>query len=99
MAHIVGYHDRKEHIGQWQRYLRDRRWEDLAENFTQDIQQLKIINGTRSNNGRGCKLMKTSKTAVHNGSKGSTEHKLRIGEAGVVWKVDMWNGRFSDWMK
>ena len=57
----MGYHDGNEHIGQWQRYVRDRRWEDLAEKLTQDIQQLEIINsttGTRSNNGRRCKLMK-----------------------------------------
>ena len=59
--HILGYHDGNEHIGQWQRYVRDRRWEDLAEKFTQDIQQLEIIystTGARSNNGRRCKLMK-----------------------------------------
>ena len=53
MEHIVGYHDGNEHIGQWQRYVRDHRWDDLAEKFTQDIQQLEIIN-----NGRRCKLMK-----------------------------------------
>ena len=61
MEHIVGYHDGNEHIGQWQRYVRDRCWEDLAEKFTQDMQQLEMINsinGTRSSDGRRCKLMK-----------------------------------------
>ena len=58
MEHTVGYHNGNEHIGQWQRYVRDRRWENLAENFTKDIQQWERINSTRSNNGRRCKLMK-----------------------------------------
>ena len=62
MEHFICYHDGNEHIGQWQRHVRHRQWEDLAEKFTQDIQQLEIINstiGTTSKNGRPCKLMKS----------------------------------------
>ena len=48
MEHIVGYHDGNEHIGQWQRYVRDSHWEDLVEKFTRDIQRREIINSTRA---------------------------------------------------
>lgn len=57
MEHIEDYHDGNEHIGQWQRYVQSRRWTDLAEKFTKDIQQLERINSTRSNNSRRCNIM------------------------------------------
>lgn len=59
MEHMMGYHDKDEHTGQWQRYGQDRCWEHLAENLAQDIQQLEMINSTRSNNGRRSIWMKS----------------------------------------
>ena len=55
--HIEDYHGGNEHIGRWQRYVQSRRWMDLAEKFTKDIEQLEKINSTRSNNSRRCNIM------------------------------------------
>ena len=57
MDHIKNYYNGNDHIGQWQRYMQNHRWRNLAEKFTEDIEQLQKINSARSNNSRRCNIM------------------------------------------
>lgn len=57
MGHIEDYHNGNEHIGQWQRYVRSRRWMDLAEKFTKDMEQLERINSAKPKSSRRCQIM------------------------------------------
>lgn len=59
MDSIEDYSTGNNHIGRWQRYVRERLWERLAEKLIKDIQQLEKINGSssESSDGRRCNIM------------------------------------------
>ena len=63
MDQIEDYCTDNEHIGKWQGYVKNRRWDDLAAKLSKDIQQLEKINSSVDfGEGRQCKIMKNMRS-------------------------------------
>ena len=55
--HLLDYHAGSSRAGQWQQYVRECRWMELAAKFSADMQQLETINRADPSGGRPCEMM------------------------------------------